>query len=123
MFLNLRNLVLPTLTLLLFSVGANTAGAQSTEAATEAEAGITQSASGPTATPELAKDFQDEISNILDDATGRFKSMDSNAMIGMGTGMIGGAVIADLLGGGGIVTLTGMIAGGVAGLWAGEKLF
>ena len=123
MFLNLRNLVLPTLALLLFSVGANSAWAQSTEAATEAEAGITQSASGPTTTPELAKDFQDEISNILDDATDRFKSMDSNAMIGMGTGMIGGAVIADLLGGGGIVTLTGMIAGGVAGLWAGENLF
>ena len=41
----------------------------------------------------------------------------------MGAGMITGALLTDLLGGSGLITLTGMVAGGAAGMWAADNLF
>ena len=97
--------------------------AQSTESAeAEAEAAVTvENASEISAA--LAEDIQQEIADYMNDATDRFRQMDSNALMGMGVGMISGAVLTDLLGGSGLVTLTGMIAGGVAGIWAADNLF
>lgn len=107
--------------LFLLSGAYSPAWAQSTESV-EAEAAVTvENASEVSAA--LAADIQQEIADYMNDATDRFRQMDSNALMGMGVGMISGAVLTDLLGGSGLVTLTGMIAGGVAGIWAADNLF
>ena len=73
--------------------------------------------------PALVEDVKQEIADYLDDAAHRFRGLDTQSVIGMGAGMITGALLTDLLGGSGLITLTGMVAGGAAGIWAADNLF
>ena len=44
-------------------------------------------------------------------------------LFGVGGGMLAGALIADMLGGHGLVTVGGVILGGFTGIWAADNLF
>ena len=94
----------------------------STATATTAE---TQSADQSLAqkSNEMTKNIQDEIASILDDAGDRFRSLENKNLYGMGAGMLFGAVVADMLGGNGLVTIGTMILGGMGGNWAAEEWF
>ena len=91
----------------------------STATATTAE---TQSADQSLAqkSNEMTKNIQEEIASILDDAGDRFRSLENKNLYGMGAGMFFGAVVADMLGGNGLVTIGTMILGGMGGNWAAE---
>ena len=57
------------------------------------------------------------------DTTDRFEQLDTDSVLGLGIGMLAGGVVADLLGGGGLVTLGGAVVGGFLGIWTAEKVF
>ena len=72
---------------------------------------------------EITADVQKEITELLNDTTDRFEQLDTDSVLGLGIGMLAGGVVADLLGGGGLVTLGGAVVGGFLGIWTAEKVF
>ena len=74
-------------------------------------------------TQEITTDVQKEITELLNDTTDRFEQLDTDSVLGLGIGMLAGGVVADLLGGGGLVTLGGVVVGGFLGIWTAEKVF
>ena len=72
---------------------------------------------------EITKNIQEEIASILDDAGDRFRSLENKNLYGMGAGMLFGAVVADMLGGNGLVTIGTMVLGGIGGNWVAEEWF
>ena len=72
---------------------------------------------------EITKNIQEEIASILDDAGDRFRSLENRNLYGMGAGMLFGAVVADMLGGNGLVTIGTMVLGGMGGNWVAEEWF
>tara|TARA_B110000438_G_scaffold127811_1_gene124184 strand:+ start:1148 stop:1495 length:348 start_codon:yes stop_codon:yes gene_type:complete len=77
----------------------------------------------PETPAEIAQQIQDEVAEILNDAGVQVGAMDRKALFGVGGGMLAGALIADMLGGHGLVTVGGVILGGFTGIWAADNLF
>ena len=77
----------------------------------------------PQTSIEIAQEIQEEIAEMLNDAGDQVRSMERKTLYGMGAGMLAGALIADMLGGHGLVTVGGTILGGFTGIWAADNLF
>ncbi len=77
----------------------------------------------PDTPAEIAQQIQDEVAEMLNDAGVQVGAMDRKTFFGAGGGMLAGALIADMLGGHGLVTVGGVILGGFTGIWAADNLF
>jgi uncharacterized protein YcfJ len=95
--------------------------AQSTESAEAAVSVVDDGLSE--VSPTLTEGIKQEITDDLGSVTDQVQQLDSDTIVGLGAGMISGAVLTDLLGGSGLVTLAGIVAGGVGGMWAADNLF